>query len=121
MSEFSPNSIIRLYKQNTHDTSVASNGCSEVIAEGIDDFGYRMSVIPAEAFSDCVILVEGPSEMVFYKTLAKQIGIELDRLNISVLSVDGVSFPYLYEDSQCNADLLDFRTDNDIMSGPTKR
>lgn len=56
VSEFTPNSIIRLYKEDTHDTLVASDGCSEEIAEGIEDFGYRMSVIPAEAFfSDCVI------------------------------------------------------------------
>lgn len=121
VSEFSPNSIIRLYKQNTHDTSVASNGCSEVIAEGIDDFGYRMSVIPAEAFfSDCVILVEGPSEMVFYKTLAKQIGIELDRLNISVLSVEGVSFPTYMKILNAMHIYWISRTDNDIMKVPRK-
>lgn len=121
VSEFSPNSIIRLYKQNTHDTSVASNGCSEVIAEGIDDFGYRMSVIPAEAFfSDCVILVEGPSEMVFYKTLAKQIEIELDRLNISVLSVDGVSFPTYMKILNAMQIYWISRTDNDIMKVPRK-
>ena len=121
VSEFSPNSIIRLYKEDTHDTSVASNGCSEVIAEGIDDFGYRMSVIPAEAFfSDCVILVEGPSEMVFYKTLAKQIGIELDRLNISVLSVDGVSFPTYMKILNAMCIYWISRTDNDIMKVPRK-
>lgn len=121
VSEFSPNSIIRLYKQNTHDTSVASNGCSEVIAEGIDDFGYRMSVIPAEAFfSDCVILVEGPSEMVFYKTLAKQIGIKLDRLNISVLSVEGVSFPTYMKILNAMHIYWISRTDNDIMKVPRK-
>lgn len=121
VSEFSPNSIIRLYKQETHDTSVASNGCSEVIAEGIDDFGYRMSVIPAEAFfSDCVILVEGPSEMVFYKTLAKQIGIELDRLNISVLCVDGVSFPTYMKILNAMQIYWISRTDNDIMKVPKK-
>lgn len=121
VSEFTPNSIIRLYKQNTHDTSVASNGCSEVIAEGIEDFGYRMSVIPAEAFfSDCVILVEGPSEMVFYKTLAKQIGIELDRLNISVLSVDGVSFPTYMKILNAMQIYWISRTDNDIMKVPRK-
>lgn len=121
VSEFTPNSIIRLYKQNTHDTSVASNGCSEIIAEGIDDFGYRMSVIPAEAFfSDCVILVEGPSEMVFYKTLAKQIGIELDRLNISVLSVDGVSFPTYMKILNAMHIYWISRTDNDIMKVPRK-
>ena len=121
VSEFSPNSIIRLYKQNTHETSVASNGCSEVIAEGIDDFGYRMSVIPAEAFfSDCVILVEGPSEMVFYKTLAKQIEIELDRLNISVLSVDGVSFLTYMKILNAMQIYWISRTDNDIMKVPRK-
>lgn len=121
VSEFSPNSIIRLYKQNTHDTSVASNGCSDVIAEGIDDFGYRMSVIPAEAFfSDCVILVEGPSEMVFYKTLAKQIGIDLDRLNISVLSVEGVSFPTYMKILNAMQIYWISRTDNDIMKVPRK-
>lgn len=121
VSEFSPNSIIRLYKQNTHDTSVASNGCSKVIGEGIEDFGYRMSVIPAEAFfSDCVILVEGPSEKVFYKTLAKQIGIELDRLNISVLSVDGVSFPTYMKILNAMQIYWISRTDNDIMKVPRK-
>lgn len=121
VSEFSPNSIIRLYKQNTHDTSVASDGCSKVIREGIEDFGYRMSVIPAEAFfSDCVILVEGPSEMVFYKTLAKQIGIELDRLNISVLSVDGVSFPTYMKILNAMQIYWISRTDNDIMKVPRK-
>lgn len=121
VSEFSPNSIIRLYKQDTHDTSVASDGCSKVIGEGVEDFGYRMSVIPAEAFfSDCVILVEGPSEMVFYKTLAKQIGIELDRLNISVLSVDGVSFPTYMKILNAMQIYWISRTDNDIMKVPRK-
>lgn len=121
VSEFTPNSIIRLYKEDTHDTSVASDGCSEEIAEGIEDFGYRMSVIPAEAFfSDCVILVEGPSEMVFYKTLAKQIGIELDRLNISVLSVDGVSFPTYMDILNAMKIYWISRTDNDIMKVPRK-
>lgn len=121
VSEFTPNSIIRLYKEDTHDTLVASDGCSEEIAEGIEDFGYRMSVIPAEAFfSDCVILVEGPSEMVFYKTLAKQIGIELDRLNISVLSVDGVSFPTYMKILNAMRIYWISRTDNDIMKVPRK-
>lgn len=121
VSEFTPNSIIRLYKEDTHDTLVASGGCSEEIAEGIEDFGYRMSVIPAEAFfSDCVILVEGPSEMVFYKTLAKQIGIELDRLNISVLSVDGVSFPTYMKILNAMRIYWISRTDNDIMKVPHK-
>lgn len=113
--EFSPNSIMRLYKDD-QETKVASDGCSSVIEEGFDGFGYRMSVLPAEAFfADCVILVEGQSELIFYKTLAKQIGIDLDRLNISILSVEGVGF-YTY------AKILGAlgiywvaRTDNDIF------
>lgn len=113
--ELSPNSIIRLYKKK-QETLAASGGCSTIIEDGFVDFGYRMSVIPAEAFfADYAILVEGQSELIFYKTLAKQIGIDLDRLNISILSVEGVGF-------KVYAKILDAlkiewiaRTDNDIM------
>ncbi len=112
--ENSPNSIIRLYKKD-QETLAASDGCSEIIESGFTDFGYRMSVIPAEAFfADYAILVEGQSELIFYKTLAPQIGIDLDRLNISILSVEGVGF-------KVYAKILDAlniewiaRTDNDI-------
>jgi putative ATP-dependent endonuclease of OLD family len=121
VSEFSPNSIIRLYKDKETDnsTQVASDGCSEVIGKGIEDFGYRMSVIPAEAFfSDFVVLVEGPSELTFYNTLAKKIDINLDRLNISVLDVAGVGFDVYITilDALC----IDWamRTDNDVMKIP---
>lgn len=122
VSEFSPNSIIRLFKNTANVTCVASNGCSNIIGDAFEDFGYRMSVIPAEAFfSDCVILVEGPSEMIFYKTLAKQIGIELDRLNISILSVDGVGFK-TYIDILNSLEInWIVRTDNDIMKLPKKQ
>lgn len=121
VKEFSPNSIIRLFKHKSNDTHVASNGCSEVIDKGFKDFGYRMSVIPAEAFfSDYVILVEGPSELILYKTLAKQIDINLDRLNISVLSVEGVGFETYIK--ILNALKIEWvlRTDNDIMKIPNK-
>lgn len=58
--------------------------------------------------------------MVFYKTLAKQIGIELDRLNISVLSVDGVSFPTYMDILNAMKIYWISRTDNDIMKVPHK-
>lgn len=121
VSEFSPNSIIRLYKKEDNKTIVASDGCSKIIEDGIDGLGYRMSVIPAEAFfADYVILIEGPSELLFFKTLASQIGIDLDRMNISVLSVDGVDF-----ETYCkvlNAMEIEWalRTDNDITKIPKK-
>lgn len=113
--EFTPNSIMRLYKDD-QETKVASDGCSSVIEEGFDGFGYRMSVIPAEAFfADCVILVEGQSELIFYKTLAKQIGIDLDRLNISILSVEGVGFNTYAKILGALGIYWVARTDNDIF------
>lgn len=122
-SEFSPNSIIRLYKDKETDnsTQVASDGCSEVIGKGFEDFGYRMSVIPAEAFfADYVVLVEGPSEQTFYKTLAKVLDINLDRLNVSVLDVAGVGFgTYITILDALRIDWA-MRTDNDVMKIPKK-
>lgn len=118
-SEFSPNSIVRLYKEEKSETRAASNGCSEIIEKGFEDFGYRMSIIPAEAFfSDFAVLVEGPSELIFYKTISKTIGVDLDKLNISVLDVTGVGFePYINIFNALNIDWC-LRTDNDIMKVP---
>lgn len=121
VNEFSPNSIVRLYKGDCNETIAASDGCSLVIGNSILDFGYRMSVIPAEAFfADYVILVEGQSEMLFYKTLAKQIDIDLDRLNISVLSVEGVQFETFINILNALAIPWVLRTDNDIFKVPNK-
>lgn len=120
VSEFSPNSIIRLYKYE-NETLVASDGCSKVIEEGIDGLGYRMSVIPAEAFfSDYAILVEGPSELLLYKTLATHLGLDLDRLNISVLSVEGVDFVTYIKILNAMCIEWSMRTDNDVMKIPKK-
>lgn len=120
VSEFSPNSIIRLYKDK-NETLVATNGCSEIINNSIDGLGYRMSVIPAEAFfSDYVILVEGVSELLLLKTLATQLKINLDRLNISVLCVDGVDFETYVKILKAMCIKWAMRTDNDIMKIPHK-
>lgn len=117
-SEFSPNSIVRLLS-NKGETHAASNGCSDIIDASFKDFGYRMSIIPAEAFfADAVLLIEGPSEEMFYKTLAKQINIDLDRLNISVLMVDGIGFkPFINILNSLEINWA-LRTDNDIMKIP---
>lgn len=113
--EYSPNSIIRLYF-NSNSTYAASQGCTEIIEESFEDFGYRLSIIPAEAFfADVVFLVEGPSELMFYKTLAKQIGVDLDRLNISILAVDGIGFkPFIKILNSLEINWV-IRTDNDIF------
>ena len=120
VSEFSPNSIVRLYKKE-NESLAASNGCSKAIEEGVDGLGYRMSVIPAEAFfADYVILVEGPSELLLYKTMASQLGIDLDRLNISVLNVEGVDFLTYIKILNAMEIEWSMRTDNDILKIPKK-
>ena len=114
-SEFSPNSIIRLYEEE-NKTYAANNGCAEIIEKSFINFGHRLNIVPAEAFfSGVVFLVEGPSEVLFYKALANKTGIDLDKLNISILMVDGVGFSVFIK-------LLDalkikwvLRTDNDIF------
>lgn len=89
---FRPDCVIRLCASKG-STKAASNGCSACISAAWDEMGYRMSIIPAEAFfASAVLLVEGPSEVIFYTELAKALGLDLDLLNISILSVDGVQF-----------------------------
>lgn len=119
VSEFSPNSIIRLYKDKNNHTNVASDGCSEAIEAGFEGLGYRMSVLPAEAFfADYVILVEGPSEEMLYRTLASQIEIDLDRLNISILCVNGVDFVTYVKILEAMEIRWSIRTDNDEIGVP---
>ncbi len=117
---FPPTSVIRLY-DNKPDTLAAGNGSNPFIEQKFIEFGYRLNIIPAEAFfSSIVLLVEGPSEELFYKALAEKIGIDVDRLNISILMVDGVGFePYISLLSSLNIDFI-VRTDNDIFKVPRR-
>lgn len=116
--ELPPNSIVRLYNASP-ETLAAHDGCANIIEKSIFEFGYRLNILPAEGFfATVVLLVEGPSEVLLYKALAEALKIDLDRLNISVISIQGVGFsPYL--------NLLDalmirwvMRTDNDISKVP---
>lgn len=87
----------------------------------VDDLGYRLNPIVAEVFfSRGVFLVEGPSEIIFFRALAASVGIDLDRENLSILSVDGVGFkPYVL---CCEALGIPWvlRTDNDVFKVPNK-
>lgn len=117
-SSYKPDSIIRLLEKN-HETFAASNGCSVRIEEAWFKFGYRMSIIPAEAFfSDAVLLVEGPSEVLFYYRLAKALNIDLDFYNISILSVDGIAFKVYTTILNALEIPWALRTDNDIFKVP---
>lgn len=113
-SHFLPDSIIRLLIKD-ESTIAASQGCSKCIEDGWEEMGYRISILPAEAFfSNGVFLVEGPSEMLFYSALAKEIGIDLDYLNISLLSVDGIAFKVYIQILDALEIPWVMRTDNDI-------
>lgn len=115
-TEFRPDSIVRLFLKNKN-VCAANGGCSHNIKLAFDDFGYRLNAISAETFfSNGVLLVEGPSEVLFYKSLARGLDIDLDRNNISIIAVDGVGFkPYI---KICISLGIPFvmRTDNDIFS-----
>jgi len=120
-SRFDPQGIVRLYPKAKF-THAACGGCSEMLKKVITNFGYRLNALSAEVFfSDGVFLVEGISEVLFYNALAKELSIDLDRLNISIIAVEGVGFkPYV---AVCNALNIPWvlRTDNDIFAKPTKK
>ena len=119
-AEFSPNSIVRLYCSKI-ETKVANNGCAKIIESAFVEFGHRLNIIPAEAFfADVVFLVEGQSEVLFYKALAKELKIDLDKLNISILMVAGIGFgTYVKLLSALEIPWV-LRTDNDIIPIPKK-
>jgi len=118
ISEFKPNSIIKLYQENGA-TLGANDGCSSEIEDELFNFAHRLDIISTEAFyANLVFLVEGQSEILFYKSLSKAIGIDLDKLNISILMVDGVGFkPYIKVLELLRIPWI-MRTDNDIFKVP---
>ena len=120
-AEFSPNSIVRLCATEKGGSAAASKGCSDIVENAFLDFGYRLNAINAETFyANAVFLVEGPSEVLFFKALARELGIDLDRLNMSVTMVDGVGFmPYVKILDTLEVPWV-IRTDNDVMKVPRK-
>ncbi|MDD9267866.1 ATP-dependent endonuclease [Paenibacillus sp. GCM10023248] len=122
-SEFQPESIVRLYTCNEdHSTKAAKSGASAEIKAKVEGLEFRLNVLSSEVyFSDCVLLVEGSSEVIFYKALAIALGIELDRLNISILSVEGVGFERYIELFDILGIPWVIRTDNDYQLVTAKK
>lgn len=113
-ASYHPNSIVRLLRSNGASRA-ASQGCSDCINNAWTGLGYRISILPAEAFfSSAVMLVEGPSEMLFYAALARAHGYDLDHSNVSLLSVDGVAFEVYKRVLNALEIPWAVRTDNDI-------
>lgn len=113
-ARYSPESIVHIINRG-NGSYAASNGCSECINDAWDELGYRMSILPAEAFfSRVVLLVEGPSEQLFYTELAKANNIDLDFFNISILPVDGIQFKVYVNVLNAMEIPWVLRTDNDV-------
>jgi putative ATP-dependent endonuclease of OLD family len=120
---YKPDSIIRILS-NTEGSKAANDGCSPCISDAWDSLGYRMSILPAEAFfASCVFLVEGPSEKLFYEELATRLNIDLDYYNISILCVDGIQFKVYCEILDAMEIPWVLRTDNDVsgIKGSTNK
>ena len=108
--------MIKFYG-TSEGTKAAKEGVSKLIEESFLNFGYRLNIIPAEAFfADVVFLVEGVSECLFYKAFATMNDdFNIDKYNISIISVDGIGFkPYIDIFSKLNIPVV-LRTDNDIF------
>ena len=112
---FSPDGIVRLLEKQG-ETIAASKGCSDCIETAWKDMGFRMSILPAEAFfANTVFLVEGPSELLFYNELSRQLKIDLDFYNISIISVDGIDFGVFVRILNAMEIPWVMRTDNDVF------
>lgn len=118
--EFDHKSIVSL-QRSANGTIAASGGCSPVIEESLHNFGHRLNVIPAEGFfSNVVFLVEGVSEVLLYKALAKNIGVDLDKFNISIIPVQGVGFDTFIDIYLALGVRFVVKTDFDIFKVPNK-
>ncbi|WP_168196363.1 ATP-dependent endonuclease [Bdellovibrio sp. NC01] len=92
VSEFKADSIVSLFNAGPA-TEAADDGCSRKFKNAVMELGYRLNTINCESFfSSAVLLVEGMSEVSFYRALAKEKKIDLDRLNMAIVSVEGLSF-----------------------------
>ncbi|MGN4936423.1 ATP-dependent nuclease [Aeromonas rivipollensis] len=115
-ASYQPDSVVRLLRDNGASRA-ASQGCSTCIDNAWAGLGYRISILPAEAFfASAVMLVEGPSEMLFYGALARAHGFDLDQSNISLLSVDGVAFQVYKRVLDALEIPWAMRTDNDVSN-----
>jgi putative ATP-dependent endonuclease of OLD family len=116
--EFPPESVVRLYEAKRCTHVAGDRGDGDITSELIS-FGHRLNLIAADTFfASAVLLVEGPSEVLLYRAMSRVIGIDLDRLNISVLSVDGVGFETYARLLKGLRVPFAIRTDNDIFRIP---
>ena len=115
--EFNPYSIVRLYFDKNKKTLIANEGCSQELEDCMVEFGYRYNLITGSMFySSGVFLVEGTSELLLFKYILTQLGIDIEKYNLMVISVEGVGFkPYIKLLNKLSIPYA-IRTDNDIYA-----
>ena len=118
VERFVASSVVRLAKSANGTIAISS---TESLGQAIETLGYRMNAILAEVFfANAVLLVEGSSEKILYQAIARSIGVDLDRMNCSILSVEGVGFvPYVLCCEKMRIPWI-VRTDNDVFKKPKK-
>lgn len=116
VERFGDGKILRLAFDNGNAQASHAHGCSAEVDDALSRMGYRLNAISSETFfSSGVLLVEGPSERMLYTALARSLYEDADRLNVSILSVDGVGFePYVRVCIGLGIPYV-IRTDNDIF------
>lgn len=110
-----PNMLIKLSKcENNVIKSFDSNNKSFV--ETLDKFNFRLNAISSELFyCDAVLLVEGVSEVLFYKKYCESNDLQLDKNNFCIISVEGVGFkPYIELCLKLGIPYV-IKTDNDVF------
>lgn len=119
-SQFRPESIVSLWG-DTNKTVSFKFDYEDSKTNKLLNFGYRMNALSAEIyFAEVVYLVEGPLEVIFYKALAKKIGIDIDYYNISIIDVGGIGFaPYCDLAYSLGKEIV-IRTDRDISKVPKR-
>ena len=118
ISNFYDGRILRLSSLPGQSGTLA-HGCEATVDAALEHFGYRLNPITAELFfCSGVFLVEGVSEKIFYTALSRSLGLNFDRRNLSIISVEGVGFKKYVQ--VCTALGIPFtlRTDNDIFLVP---
>ncbi|WP_165062949.1 ATP-dependent endonuclease [Adlercreutzia sp. ZJ154] len=116
VEKFSNGMILRLTGHDIEGSQV--RGCSANVDEALAKMGYRLNAVSTEVFfSNGVLLVEGPSERLFYTAVSHVLDRNIDQSNISILSVDGVGFePYIRTCIELGIPFA-LRTDNDVFKG----
>lgn len=118
-NQANPGNIIRLYSKDRKSTIAANGGINSELVHYFNEFSHRRNLINSQLFFlNSVLLVEGISEVIFYKTLALAKEFDIEQYNTEIISVEGVGFePYAKICQSLNIPFA-IRSDNDVFKVP---